>query len=614
MKLNQYEWDPENDVIGNGAFAEVFRAKDNNGHFVALKIYREAIAKGSTGGSFQGKYTLEQEYKKGELLAHTNVIRYLNFDYIVHTDSMQRQVSYPVLVMEYADAGNLAGWLRSTMPPTEAESVQIILQILNGLAYLHDQGIIHRDLKPGNILFKKDRKGNNVVKISDFGISRDVLEDNTNRPSTTAGVGTIDYMAPEQLLKKTYGLNGAISNRTDLWAVGVMFYRMLTGKMPFGEENKDYESIHDEIITKEPDYSRVPGRYQPMIKACLQKHASARPEDAEAVLKMFDTEYKEQRKIVPSIQEDRERTQINPVDLDPFKNKKKDIPVIPPPVPVKNDWGTKVILTIAAVIVVIIVINVLPKVFKNNPDTTSNTSSASTIDTTNKHHDSLVKKAADTTTVKPYTQTSNPSDKVYVQDKPIVLNFKDKSYNVTYTGWLKNGLPTGYGTKIFTSGDLAGDKYVGESTDGIADGKGKRYFHSGDYYEGDFRNGVIDGSGIYIQANGDKYLGQFVNGYETGEGTMYYNRDDQYKGDRYVGNWYNGTYSGKGTYYWHDGKTYEGDWENGKQSGQGTMTFSDGSKYVGAWSNGNRNGYGDVYDKDGKVYSSGQWENGQLKN
>ena len=73
MKLNQYEWDPENDVIGNGAFAEVFRAKDNNGHLVALKIYREAIAKGSTGGSFQGKYTLEQEYKKGGLLAHTNV-------------------------------------------------------------------------------------------------------------------------------------------------------------------------------------------------------------------------------------------------------------------------------------------------------------------------------------------------------------------------------------------------------------------------------------------------------------------------------------------------------------------------------------------------------------
>src|SRR6185503_18966919 len=119
------------------------------------------------------------------------------------------------------------------------------------------------------------------------------------------------------LLKKTYGLNGAISNRTDLWAVGVIFYRMLTGKMPFGEENKDYESIHDEIITKEPDYSRVPAQYQLIIKACLQKHASARPEDAETLLKMFDGEYRELKKIVTPPQEDTERTQINPVDIDP---------------------------------------------------------------------------------------------------------------------------------------------------------------------------------------------------------------------------------------------------------------------------------------------------------
>jgi serine/threonine protein kinase len=610
MKLNQYEWDPENDVIGNGAFAEVFKAKDNNGHLVALKIYREAIAKGSTGGSFQGKYTLEQEYKKGELLAHTNVIRYLNFDYIVHTDSMQRQVSYPVLVMEYADAGSLAGWLRSTMPPTEAESVKIIMQILNGLAYLHDQGIIHRDLKPGNILFKKDRKGNNVVKISDFGISRDVLEDNTNRPSTTAGVGTIDYMAPEQLLKKTYGLNGAISNRTDLWAVGVMFYRMLTGKMPFGEENKDYESIHDEIITKEPDYSHVPARYQTVIKACLKKHASERPEDAEAVLKMFDGEYKEKKQIVRDVEEDRERTQINPVDPDPFKNKKKDIPVIPPPVPVKNDWGTKVMLTIGAIIVVIIVINVLPKIFKKADTSASDT--VLPVDSTNKPLQ--VKKAADTTTVRPNTQTNSTDDKVYVTDKSMEISLRGTAYTITYTGWLKNGLPNGYGTKLYTSGDKAGDKYVGESTNGMADGKGKQYYHSGAYYEGEYKNGLMDGYGTYIASNSDKYLGEFANGYQTGQGTMYYNRDDEFKGDKYTGNWYNGAFSGKGTYYWHDGKVYEGDWVNSKQSGQGTMTYADGAKYIGAWSNGDRNGYGNLYDRNGNLLSSGQWENGQLKN
>ena len=95
-------------------------------------------------------------------------------------------------------------------------------------------------------------------------------------------------MAPEQLLKKTYGLNGEVSNRTDLWAAGVMLYRMLTGKMPFGEENKDYENIHSEIISKEPDYGKVPAKYELVIKACLQKHASARPADANSVLRMLE--------------------------------------------------------------------------------------------------------------------------------------------------------------------------------------------------------------------------------------------------------------------------------------------------------------------------------------
>lgn len=606
MKLNQYEWDPESDVLGCGAFAEVFKAKDNNGHLVALKIYREAVVQGSTGGSFQGKYTLEQEYKKGELLAHTHVIRYISFDYIIHTDSMQRRVSYPVLIMEYADSGSLAGWLTSRMPPTEAEAVKIIREILSGLAYLHDQGIIHRDLKPGNILFKTDRKGNSVVKISDFGISRDMLEDNTDRASATAGVGTIEYMAPEQLLKKTYGLNGAISNRTDLWAAGVILYRMLTGKLPFGEQDKDYQSVHDEIISCEPDYSLVPDQYQPVIKACLRKHASARPAGAEAVLKMFDFGYREGAKIFPPGGRDQERTQINPPD--PLPSDHKNNPAPAAPLPVKKDGGTKVILTLAAIIVVIVVINVVPKIFKSSG---ASSSSITTADTAKKHYDTTVKKTG--TSQRLYTQATNPDDKVYVTDKPIVINFRDKSYNVTYTGYLKNGLPTGYGTKIFTSGELAGDKYVGESVDGIANGRGKRYFHSGEIYEGDFKNGAMDGNGTYILANGDKYIGEFANGSETGRGTMYYNREDEFKGDRYVGDWYNGIFSGTGTYYWHDGRVYDGSWSNGKQSGQGTMTYTDGAKYVGQWEEGKQNGYGTIYYKDGSLYWSGQFENGVRK-
>ena len=162
MKLNQYEWDPQTDKIGSGAFAEVFKATDQRGDPVAIKVYTEAVINSSTSGSFKGRYTLENEFAKGRDLSHTNIIRYIGLDYIIHTDVMQRELSYPVLVMEYADGGSLEGWLQSSFPPDADEAVKVITGIFRGLDYLHDQGIIHRDLKPANILFKSDRKGYKV--------------------------------------------------------------------------------------------------------------------------------------------------------------------------------------------------------------------------------------------------------------------------------------------------------------------------------------------------------------------------------------------------------------------------------------------------------------------
>ena len=78
MRLGNYEWDPEADLIAEGTFAEVFRARDTNtaGRTVALKIYKEAVAKGTSGSSGQKKYTLEKEFQKVDRLSHTNIITY----------------------------------------------------------------------------------------------------------------------------------------------------------------------------------------------------------------------------------------------------------------------------------------------------------------------------------------------------------------------------------------------------------------------------------------------------------------------------------------------------------------------------------------------------------
>src|ERR1700761_6955513 len=193
MQLNQYKWNSEDDFLGRGTFAEVFRAHtDKGGLLVALKIATEATLE--TGGSFgnpgsiRNKYRLEDEYAKGKDLSHTHIIRYWDLEYLTHTDHMNRKSKNAVLIMEYADKGSLEQKLSAGRLPEET-ALQIALEILSGLTYLHGQKIIHRDLKPANILFKTSKLGTEVVKLTDFGISRDLLSPpNADAPSSTAGV------------------------------------------------------------------------------------------------------------------------------------------------------------------------------------------------------------------------------------------------------------------------------------------------------------------------------------------------------------------------------------------------------------------------------------------
>src|SRR5690554_1197534 len=288
MRLGNYEWDPATDLIAAGAFAEVFRARDMNtaGRTVALKIYKEAVAKGSSGSSGQKKYTLEQEFRNVDGLSHTNIIAYYGLDYIHGKDAMGRQTSYPVLIMEYAEGGTLTGFLKTN--PDDAVRDKLIRDIIQGIGYLHGEGILHRDLKPGNILITKNRRGEPVAKITDFGISRDILTDRTVEQSFTEGVGTPHYMAPEQFYKKKYGLNGELSGRTDIWALGVIVHLMLTGRLPFGEGVRDYELVREEILDGSPELGSLPSGYRDLVKGCLVREALGRPGDPEELLQVLE--------------------------------------------------------------------------------------------------------------------------------------------------------------------------------------------------------------------------------------------------------------------------------------------------------------------------------------
>ena len=324
MKINQYTWDPEKDLIAEGAFAEVFKALDTNTHgrVVALKIYKEAVAKGTAGSSNQKKYSLEEEFRKIDGLSHTNIISYYGQSYIEHKDAMGRSSSYPVIIMEYAQHGTLTDFLKTR--PEKNVIGKLISDIIQGVGYLHSEGILHRDLKPGNILITANRKGEPVAKITDFGISRDLLDDQqTLERSMTAGVGTPHYMAPEQFYKKTFGLEGEISERTDLWAIGMIIYKTLTGRLPFGKTKADFEQVRSEIIGQNPNLQGLED-YQAIVMQCLMKKAGQRPAEAGLLLGLVGQQVNEELQAAWS--EQAAKGELDPRELEQEPDEKTKTP------------------------------------------------------------------------------------------------------------------------------------------------------------------------------------------------------------------------------------------------------------------------------------------------
>lgn len=551
MKLNQYEWEPKRDKIGEGSFAEVFEARDNNGDPVALKIYRSSVVQSGSEGSSNGKYSLENEFLKGKHLSHTNIIRYIGLDYLLHKNVMEKEEKFPVLIMEFADAGSLDDRLNgnaNTGEKTivnfevldESKKISIAKEILAGIGYLHEQGIIHRDLKPANILFKTDRTGRKVVKITDFGVSRDNLTKDLG--ATTFGVGTVSYMAPEQFSQKTYGLNQTISERTDIWAFGVIFYRLLTGSLPFNSQ--------EQITDTEVNLAPVPAPYRGIIRGCLQKHASKRYASAKEVT----------------------------FELNRLKPSKTLKP--------KSSFPVKIIAIAASILLLALVVFWGSKKLKS---IRFNSHSYDAPDSTN------------------LTVIDEPTKGIYVTNKSFQQTDTDKNTGSViispyrYTGSVINSLPNGQGTKTFQNGD----KYTGLLKNGRPEGNGTAYIKQDngfDVYEGSFQNGVLNGSGSVTYANKDKYVGEFKNNMKDGRGTLYFYGDGPAHGDRYVGEFSNDIFNGSGKYYWREGQIYEGNYQNGGIQGKGTMIFIDGTHYTGNYEAGEQNGYGVQYFKNGDRY------------
>ncbi len=195
--------------VGRGGMAEVYLAEDSRlQRQVAVKVLPKALA---AEGSFRARF--EREARAAARLQHPHILAVYDFG---------EQDGTTYLVMPFITDGSLAQVLaRARGPLPMAKLVQWTTEISSALKYAHEQGIIHRDVKPGNMLLGPAEH----LLLSDFGIAK-VLDETTTLTATGNSVGSPEYMAPEQTA-------GKADYRSDIYALGVVIFQMLTGRVPF---------------------------------------------------------------------------------------------------------------------------------------------------------------------------------------------------------------------------------------------------------------------------------------------------------------------------------------------------------------------------------------------
>ncbi|HEY4158108.1 MAG TPA: serine/threonine-protein kinase [Polyangiaceae bacterium] len=185
----------------------------------------------------------------------------------------------PYMVMEYLDGHDLAGLIHSqgAMPPQDA--VDAVLQACEALAEAHALGIVHRDLKPANLFMTRRPDGTASIKVLDFGISKltNASASDHSMTKTSAVMGSPLYMSPEQMTASR-----DVDARTDIWAIGVVLYELLSGRVPFNAET--LPQICGLILTASaPDIRHfapnVPEGLQAVVQRCLEKDRTRRFND-----------------------------------------------------------------------------------------------------------------------------------------------------------------------------------------------------------------------------------------------------------------------------------------------------------------------------------------------
>jgi serine/threonine-protein kinase len=249
------------DFLGAGGMGEVYRAVHSKiGRVAAVKILNRTAQIPGSLERFLNEARIQAR------LSHPNIAALYDF---------LELNGQPCIVMEYVDGHTLDQLIRSRGALPLQEAIRIFRAIVEAVAYIHSKGIIHRDIKPNNI--KINSAGQ--VKLLDFGIAKS--EDVPKLTATGSIIGTVQYLSPEQIE------GHAADFRSDIWALGVLLYEMVSGRLPF--EATTIASLCGKIL--KADYApppSIPAAVEAIIARCLKKNPSSRYQSTQEILQDID--------------------------------------------------------------------------------------------------------------------------------------------------------------------------------------------------------------------------------------------------------------------------------------------------------------------------------------
>jgi len=251
-----------------GGMATVYRATDRRlGRDVALKIMNPLFFGETEGADFGARF--RREARAAARLTHPGMVR-------VYDQGIDGDTTY--LTMEYIKGPNLRQYLAGVATLPVGEAIGIVDRILDAVGAVHRQGLVHRDIKPENVLIDPD----GLPKLADFGIARAATE--VTATMTGQVLGTVAYLAPE-LVK-----NGESDSRTDVYAVGILLFELVTGRQPFtGSSAIEVAArhVHEDVPAPSSYVPWLPPEFDALIAKLTARDPNQRPFDANEALPLL---------------------------------------------------------------------------------------------------------------------------------------------------------------------------------------------------------------------------------------------------------------------------------------------------------------------------------------